>query len=199
MSREYLATSREEAVGLIRRGLEEARSSKMFVMITGPVGMDRNKLAYQAADRKAREVMVSVEAYESIRPRGLIGAICRALGEADKGTLDQALSRVIASLVEKPKLLVIDEANYLPVQSLNQLVHINNRAKVGIVLMGTDDLYFVIERPIVERVRSRLKQTICLDEYMMQEAEAGPEPEPEGRGKKVLKFGKRASKAGSGR
>ncbi len=177
----------------IEQGIEQARSSKLFVIVARPKGADRHELASECVSEKLSEAVAVVEAYDSITARGFIGAICRALGEADKGTLDQALNRAIAGLVERPKVLVIEEANYLEVKSLNQLVHINNQARVGVVLMGTDDLYLSIERPALQRVRSRLKRSISIDEFI--DTEAGTEPEGAGK-KKVLKgqFGK----AGSG-
>lgn len=191
MSTKTGANIQNRAVRLIEQGIEQAGSSKLFVTITRPKGTDRDELACEGVSRKLREGAAVVEVYDSMTPRAFIGAICRALGEAEKGSLDQALNRAIASLIEKPKTLVIEEANYLGVKSMNQLVHINNRARVGMVLMGTEELYFAIERPMLQRVRSRLRQSLSLDDYVDKE------PEPEGsKAKKVLKgkFGK----AGSG-
>ena len=148
---------------LIQHGLAQASSSKKFVTIIGPSGMGKSLLARHFANNRTRGGMVIVESYDGMTPRAFLGAICRALGEPDTGSLDHLINRVSASLVEMPRLVAVDEANFLTYPSINHLIYIYNQAKMGVILVGTSELEQVMTEPKLARVRSRLKLAINLD------------------------------------
>lgn len=151
------------AAKLISHGLVEASKSRKFVTIVGPTGIGKSMLTHHFAKKKTRGGMVVVEAYDTMTPRAFLGAICRALGEPDTGSLDHLINRVSASLVEMPRLIAVDEANFLTYPSINHLIYIYNQAKVGMILVGTSELEQVMTEPKLARVRSRLKLAINLD------------------------------------
>jgi DNA transposition AAA+ family ATPase len=150
------------AAKLVNYGLLEADRSKKFVVIVGPSGMGKSLLARHFANARTRGGMILVESYDGIRPRAFLASICRALGESDTGSLDAVIRQVAGSLAEKPRLVAIDEANFLTAQSINHLVYIWNQANMGIALMGTSELDRVLKLTDFQRVRSRSRQLIIL-------------------------------------
>ncbi|MGA9768750.1 MAG: ATP-binding protein [Blastocatellia bacterium] len=150
------------AAKLIQHGLAEANDSKMFVDIVGPSGMGKTLLTRHFANQNTRGGMLIVEAYDGITPRAFLSAICRALGDIDTGSKDILIQRAKGVLAEQPRLLAIDEANFLKSESINHLVHIWNQAGNGIVLIGTEELAQTIRSSKLQRVHSRLKLSINL-------------------------------------
>jgi len=146
----------------IQHGLAEANNSKEFVTIVGPSGMGKSLLVRHFANSRTRGGMVIVEAYDGMTPRAFLAAICRALGDADTGSKDALLTRVAGLLAEQPRLLAIDEANFLKAESINHLVFIWNQANTGIAMLGTEELDRTIKSSGLQRVRSRLKWSITL-------------------------------------
>ncbi|HKQ06635.1 MAG TPA: ATP-binding protein [Blastocatellia bacterium] len=165
---------------LIQHGLAEAYSSRQFVTIIGPSGMGKTIIAKHFANLNTRGGMIIVEAYDGMTPRAFLAAICSALGDIDTGSKDALIKRARGLLAEQPKLLAIDEANFLRDESINHLVHIWNQAKSGIVLLGTQELELSIRSSKLQRVQSRLKVSITLgvlsDEEIRRRLEESFEP-----------------------
>jgi DNA transposition AAA+ family ATPase len=147
---------------LIQHGLAEASESRKFVSIVGPSGMGKTLIAKHFANQNTRGGMVMVEAYDGMTPRAFLAAICRALGDLDSGSKDALLTRAAGLLAEQPRLLAVDEANFIRDESINHLVYIWNQAQSGIVLLGTEELERAIRSSKLQRVQSRLKVSINL-------------------------------------
>jgi DNA transposition AAA+ family ATPase len=151
------------AAKLIQYGLVEAYQSRKFVVIVGQSGVGKTLLTRHFAHSKTTGGLVVVECYDGMTPRAFLAAICAALGELEAGTKHDLLIRAAGMLSEQPKILAIDEANFISEQSINHLVYIWNQAKNGIVLLGTDELQRVVKSSRLQRVRSRMKLMITLN------------------------------------
>jgi DNA transposition AAA+ family ATPase len=150
------------AAKLIQYGLVEANNSKKFVTIVGPSGMGKTLLCRHFANDRTHGGMVIIEAYDGMTPRAFLAAICRALGDLDTGSKDALINRVMGLVAEQPRLMAIDEANFLREESINHLVRIWNQANTGIVLLGTEELERAVRSSKLQRVQSRLKVAITL-------------------------------------
>lgn len=157
---------------LIQHGLAEAHDSRKFVSIVGPSGMGKTLITRHFANRNTKGGMLIVEAYDGMTPRAFLAAICRALGDIDTGSKDALLTRSAGLLAEQPRLLAIDEANFLKDESINHLVFIWNHAQSGIVLLGTEELERAIRSSKLQRVQSRLKVSINLGTLSDEEIRA---------------------------
>lgn len=150
------------AAKLINAGLLEAHESRKFVSIVGPSGNGKSLISRHFANTNTRGGMVIVEAYDGMTPRAFLSAVCRSLGEIDTGSKDSLLFRAAGLLAEQPRLLCIDEANFLKPESLNHLVYIWNQARIGIVILGTEELEQAIRSSRLQRIRTRLRVSISL-------------------------------------
>ncbi|MCQ2242430.1 ATP-binding protein [Treponema sp.] len=92
----------------------------------------------------------------------LLRDICEALAH----TRPYSFGHCIATLEETCKynrhLIIIDEADKMPVQQLEMLRAINERCNLPIMLVGEEGLKTKTDR--VPRLRSRIRQPICLFE-----------------------------------
>jgi DNA transposition AAA+ family ATPase len=154
---------------LLQHGLIEANDSKKFVEIIAPSGMGKTLLAKHFANTNARTGMVIVEAYDGITPRAFLSALCRALGDIDTGTKDALIWRVAGLLAEKPRLLVVDEADFLKSESHNHLVTIWNHSQNGIALLGTEVLERNLRAENLQRIRTRKRLTIKIGALSKEE------------------------------
>ena len=147
---------------LIDLGLREAYLSRKFVLIAGPSGQGKSLLLRHYRNTTTRGDMRIVEAYDGMTARAFLAAICRALGEIDTGSVDHLIMRAAGVLAEHPRVIAIDEANFLKSQSINQLVYIYNQARMGVVLLGTRELERIAHDSDLERVQTRFKVIIQL-------------------------------------
>lgn len=147
---------------LIDLGLREAYLSRKFVLVAGPSGQGKSLLLRHYRNTATRSDMRIVEAYDGMTSRSFLSAICRSLGEIDTGSVDYLIRRAAGVLAEHPRVIAIDEANFLKAQSINQLVYIYNQARMGVVLLGTRELERIAHDSDLERVQTRFKVIIQL-------------------------------------
>jgi DNA transposition AAA+ family ATPase len=154
---------------LIQYGLAEAHQSRKFVVIIGPSGMGKTLLTRHFANSRTKGGLILVECFDGHRPRAFLADLSEALGELTNGSIHDMIKRIVRVLKERPCPLAIDEANFLADQSINHLVYIWNQTKVGIVLLGTEELENIVKSSKLQRVRSRLKQVINLGDLSRDE------------------------------
>lgn len=147
---------------LVDLGLREAYLSRKFVLVAGPSGQGKSLLLRHYRNTTTRSDMRIVEAYDGMTPRAFLAAICRSLGEIDTGSVDHLINRAAGVLSETPRVIAVDEANFLKSQSINQLVYIHNQARMGTILLGTRELERLARSSDLERMATRYKVMIQL-------------------------------------
>lgn len=147
---------------LIDLGLREAYMSRKFVIVGGPSGQGKSLLLHHYRNTTTRSDMRIVEAYDGMTPRSFLAAVCRSLGEIDTGSVDHLINRAAGMLAERPRTIAVDEANFLKTQSINQLVYIHNKARMGTILIGTREIERLIRFSDLERMATRYKVMIQL-------------------------------------
>lgn len=142
--------------------LEYARERKKFVVIHSRSGMGKTTAAVQYLDRQERKAegkkgFAMVTCSPVTTTRTLVQKIAVELREQTYGATDAILDRIIAKLINKEYLLIIDDASHLSVKSLEVLRRIYDAVPCGLVLMGVRTL---MERILVAdgRVKEELEQ-----------------------------------------
>jgi len=163
---DYLYPSRvhREALGYLRYGLE---SQAGFVVITGEIGSGKTTLLQALLRGLDGRTTVIRLMNTLLDPRELLEAIAIDLGITPVGTSKPALLHALAGrLVEERQagrlaLLVIDEAQNLGVDSLEELRMLSNleteKSKlIQLVLVGQPDLREKLDQPYMVQFRQRI-------------------------------------------
>jgi len=129
-------------------------------LIPGFVGTGKTACLKEYARRHPNTVLVETH------PNMATGTLLRELAEALEvaapggrgGTNDQYFLTLVQALKDTDTLLAVDEAENLQPTALDYLRRLRDRAEVGVVLVGTEELYALI-RPAhgrFDRIRSRI-------------------------------------------
>lgn len=153
-----------ESYKKIKYGIAQAAAARQFVIIIGPSGIGKTFAAREFGNRyTSGGDYIIVEPYDGIRPKSFLRLLARALGLETRGSVEDLLIRIRGFLRETPRVIVVDEGDFLPPESLNHLVYLWNGIHIGIVIMGTQRLDETLRRSSLERVRTRRRLTINLN------------------------------------
>jgi hypothetical protein len=92
----------------------------------------------------------------------LLRDLCEALANVRPVTYGACLDIIHGKCAERRRLVIIDEADKLPVPFLESLRGVNGRCKVPVLLAGEEALKAKIDR--VPRLRSRIRRPVVLFE-----------------------------------
>lgn len=70
----------------------------------------------------------------------LLQEICRKLGQSDKGNMHDMTERIVDVLRDSGRILMIDEAELLPLRALESVRRIQDKSQCGVVLAGMPKL-----------------------------------------------------------
>lgn len=118
----------------IVNGLNMARQKKAIISITGAPGVGKTT-AVKDYSRKHSEVIL-VEVDHSFTSRDLFVELCETLGLVTTGSLHNLHKRVVEKLRGSGRLVIIDEAEYLPRLALDMLRRLRDFADIPIALVG---------------------------------------------------------------
>lgn len=100
----------------------------------------------------------------------LLQEICRALGQNDKGNIHDMTERIADTLRGSGRMLMIDEAELLPMRALESIRRIHDKADCAVMLVGMPKLLLNLKGPNAEfkqlfsRVSVRLDMGVNIDE-----------------------------------
>lgn len=148
----------------IREYFTAAIESGEVVLLYGPPGTQKTfVLEHLAAARNVERKHDTLYVYASqeITPSALLNRIGREAGvHMGWQNRERLLSNILANFDARPSppAIVVDEAQHLPVNSLEILRELHDRAGCGLVLAGSHNLYenFVRGRQYLEQWLSRI-------------------------------------------
>lgn len=100
----------------------------------------------------------------------LLQEICRALGQNDKGNIHDMTERIADTLRGSGRMLMIDEAELLPMRALESIRRIHDKADCAVMLVGMPKLLLNLKGPNAEfkqlfsRVSVRLDMGVNIEE-----------------------------------
>lgn len=118
----------------IVNGLNMARQKKAIVSITGEPGVGKTIAVKDYASKHAEVVLVEVD--HSFTSRDLFVELCETLGLVATGSLHNLHKRVVEKLRGSGRLVIVDEAEYLPRLALDMLRRLRDFAGIPIALVG---------------------------------------------------------------
>lgn len=137
----------QTSVALAMRGVcGRAHNDKDFGIFLGRVGTGKTTALREYT--KNTPTAVLIEAFEGIDHSTFMDELIKATGvTVSKGTAASKMAQLINALRATDKVILVDEANWLPKRSFGALRRISDVAEVGVVLVGTPDLLPMVQDP----------------------------------------------------
>lgn len=160
----YLAESHREALAHLLYGVEQGEG---FICVTGEVGTGKTTLCRALLRRLGPDLEVAFLFNPKLTPRELLEAMHVELGIRSEGDslreLVDALNRLLLEKRRDAKrvLLIVDEAQGLPAETLEQIRLLSNLETesdklIQILLLGQPELDAMLESPSLRQLRQRI-------------------------------------------
>lgn len=150
---------------LIRSGVNLAEARGEIRPVLGISGIGKTTALKQIRDEKQTAIFVQV--YKGIRKNRFLSKVCKAAGISDKGTFDDLFESLADQLSGTGRLIIIDEAEHLPIDALDAVRRINDFTGCGIVLVGLPVFYELLRR--YPYIYNRTAMPIRLDRLKKQD------------------------------
>ncbi len=149
----YVVTSTYQMAKMV---CDRTRKYANFGILTGAVGV--GKTAALQEYKRQNEHTVLLEANPNMTAGVMLEELLKALSAPCPSSLDKKFAAIVDALKDSTRLLIIDEAETMLPQCLHYLRRIRDKARVGIVLSGTERLVHLV-KPVqgqFDQIRSRV-------------------------------------------
>lgn len=149
-----------------KRGYEVLRICHLdciMGLLYGEAGLGKTELIREYV--KSNSDAILIEADLGYTARDVFHEICKKLKIDIRGSIHAHMEVIISALKDSGRLIIIDEAENLPIRALDLIRRIHDKAGVGIVLVGKPVLRDNITRNKVEylQIASRISMASRLD------------------------------------
>ena len=168
----YGSKNHKKALAYLLYGVEQGEG---FIVITGDVGVGKSTLVQGVLSRiRGQNIVTASIATTQLDRDDLLRMVAASFGLEYEGVSKARLINNIEEFLkkcawaDKRALLIIDEAQNLPVQSLEELRMLSNFQEHGIALLqtfllGQKNFIEVLQRPDFEQLRQRVIASFNLD------------------------------------
>ena len=136
----------------VRAACKRAHTYRSFSVVSAFVGTGKTRALKQYA--KDHPNCILIEATPSMDSKILLrelvekcGAIVHKTYSYSQGTKNDMMDAVISKLTGTDKLIILDEADKVNPNTLEYVRRISDKAKVGVVLSGTEELHPMLRDP----------------------------------------------------
>lgn len=171
----------KRALAYLQYGLSQGEG---FIVITGDVGTGKTTIANQLLAKLDPHQIVARQIVTSkLEPDDLLRMICSVfqlqVKEHNKATYLEAISAYLQLLAQQKKraLLLVDEAQNLPLESIEELRMLSNfqlagRPLLQSFLLGQNELNAIIQSPQMEQFRQRIIASSNLSALNVEDCQA---------------------------
>lgn len=139
----FVSTSIAKSVEAV---CKRAHADKDFGLYAGRVGIGKTTACRQYVKQTPSAVLI--EAFEGIDHSTFMTELLNATHTAiTKGTVAAQMAQLIRALMGSDRLIIVDEANWLPKRSFGALRRLSDMAGIGVVLVGTAELLPMVQDP----------------------------------------------------
>jgi DNA transposition AAA+ family ATPase len=118
-----------------------AVEQNLIVACYGKPGVGKTRCLTELMVRRNTTMPVAVECSPNITVRYFAVLLAKAVGVAENRCIPELEDLVAEKLKKNPRPIIVDQANYLSPKSLGTICYIWNKARVPILLAGTQELF----------------------------------------------------------
>lgn len=113
--------------------------------------------------QRANPACVLIEPDTGFTAKVLLQELCRALGQDSRGNIHEMTERVVETLRGSGRMLMIDEAELLPLRALESIRRIHDKSGCAVMLVGMPKLLLNLKGPFAEFKQLYSRVSVRLD------------------------------------
>ncbi|GAA6204849.1 XrtA/PEP-CTERM system-associated ATPase [Thalassotalea sp. SU-HH00458] len=161
----FASDHHQRALSYLQYGLDQGEG---FIVITGPIGTGKTTIARNLLSQLGDESIVAAQLVTTkLDPQELLALVVSEFNIQSKGDskadLLQAIEKFLIQLNKQGKraLLIVDEAQNLPSETVEELrmlsnFQLENKPLIQSFLLGQEELKPIIQAPNMEQFRQRI-------------------------------------------
>lgn len=161
----FASDHHQRALSYLQYGLDQGEG---FIVITGPIGTGKTTIARNLLNNIGDESIVAAQLVTTkLEPQELLELVASEFKiqtqSNSKADLLQAIEQFLVQLNQQGKraLLIVDEAQNLPAETVEELrmlsnFQLNNKPLIQSFLLGQEELKDIIQAPNMEQFRQRI-------------------------------------------
>lgn len=161
----FASDHHQRALSYLQYGLDQGEG---FIVITGPIGTGKTTIARNLLNQIGDESIVAAQLVTTkLAPQELLELVVAEFNITAKGNskaeLLQAIEQFLIALNQQGKraLLIVDEAQNLPSETVEELrmlsnFQLDNKPLIQSFLLGQEELKPIIQAPNMEQFRQRI-------------------------------------------
>ncbi|WDE05027.1 AAA family ATPase [Thalassomonas viridans] len=177
----FASNHHQRALSYLQYGLDQGEG---FIVITGPIGTGKTTIARNLLSNLGDESIVAAQLVTTkLEPHELLELIAAEFQldvvSKSKAEILQAIEKFLISLHQQGKraLLLVDEAQNLPAETVEELrmlsnFQLNNKPLIQSFLLGQEELKGIIQAPNMEQFRQRIIASAHLKPLSCEEVQS---------------------------
>jgi DNA transposition AAA+ family ATPase len=146
---------------------DRAISQRQIIVAYNDPGAGKTHPIQQLLHQRMKTMPIMILCSRNITTGYFVQKLAEAVGLSPHHSIPRLEDMIADKLIKNPRGIIVDQANYLSERGLGTICHIWERARVGILLTGTEDLYKLFTTSnMTQDVRAQLTSRVAWHVYL---------------------------------